>query len=200
MEDEARELVDALELTAHPEGGYYRRTYESPVEVPSRSLPEGYASSRRLGSAILYLLPASQVSRLHRLRGDEMWHFYRGTSLDLHVFGGENGYRRVRLGKDPLDDETPQELVRGHGRGGVRAGRLHGLTGVPVRGLRTGRSEFDDRSVSGTEVPDPETYRGIGRLEVAGASFTSGRGEGIGSPTPRCRRLICFYLSQGKKL
>lgn len=132
MEDEARELVDTLELTAHPEGGYYRRTYESPVEVPSRSLPEGYVSSRRLGSAILYLLPAGQVSRLHRLRGDEMWHFYRGTPLVLHVFGEADGYRRVRLGKDPLDEETPQELVRGGNWFGATVEDGYALVGCTV--------------------------------------------------------------------
>ena len=61
MHPRAVELIDLLQLQAHPEGGYYRRLYESRECLPS---------GRLLASAIVFLLPAGQVSRWHRVDAD----------------------------------------------------------------------------------------------------------------------------------
>ena len=68
MHPEAARLIDALELREHPEGGWYRETWRAAARV------EGPAGERAAGTSILYLLAGGAVSRLHRLKGDEVWH------------------------------------------------------------------------------------------------------------------------------
>ena len=102
MHPRAVELIDLLQLQAHPEGGYYRRLYES-----SECLPSG----RLLASAIVFLLPAGQVSRWHRVDADELWHFYEGAPLELLIADTPAAIERQLLG--PVSaDQLPQQLVR----------------------------------------------------------------------------------------
>lgn len=68
------ELVNSLQLLPHPEGGFYRETFRSPVKLPS---------GRSASTAILYLLGEGQRSTLHRIDADEVWHFYRGDPLEV---------------------------------------------------------------------------------------------------------------------
>lgn len=100
MNDEARALIERYNLEPHPEGGYYRRTYESDVVCPAERLPDRFEESRRSGSAILYLLPGDEVSRFHRLPSDETWHFYEGGPIRLHVLTTEGDHRVHRLGRE----------------------------------------------------------------------------------------------------
>ena len=102
MHPRAVELIDLLQLQAHPEGGYYRRLYES-----SECLPSG----RLLASAIVFLLPAGQVSRWHRVDADELWHFYEGAPLELLIADTPAAVERQLLG--PVAAQVlPQRLVR----------------------------------------------------------------------------------------
>ena len=102
MHPRAVELIDLLQLQAHPEGGYYRRLYES-----SECLPSG----RLLASAIVFLLPVGQVSRWHRVDADELWHFYEGAPLELLIADTPAAIERQLLG--PVSaDQLPQRLVR----------------------------------------------------------------------------------------
>jgi len=109
------DLIARLELLPHPEGGYYRETYRSAFLVDDAALPAGYTGPRCLGTAIYFLLAGQDVSRLHRLRGDEVWFFHAGCGLTLHLFDETTGYRAVRLGPVTADGgergQTPQVMV-----------------------------------------------------------------------------------------
>lgn len=102
MHPRAVELIDLLQLQAHPEGGYYRRLYES---------RECLASGRLLASAIVFLLPAGQLSRWHRVDADELWHFYEGAPLELLIADTPATIARQLLGPVAAD-QLPQRLVR----------------------------------------------------------------------------------------
>lgn len=96
----AAEVVRLLELSPHPEGGFYRETFRDPRAV------DGRAAS----TAIYYLLPAGQVSAWHRVDAAEIWHWHAGAPLELSLF--ENGRRSVlRLGADLTGGERPQGIV-----------------------------------------------------------------------------------------
>lgn len=102
MHPRAVELIDLLQLQAHPEGGYYRRLYES---------SECLLSGRLLASAIVFLLPAGQISRWHRVDADELWHFYEGAPLELLIADTPAAIERQLLG--PVAAQVlPQRLVR----------------------------------------------------------------------------------------
>jgi predicted cupin superfamily sugar epimerase len=103
--------VARLGLAAHPEGGHYRETYRSSGSLATGEGTGGYPSGRSFSTAIYYLLRSGEVSRLHRLRSDEVFHHYRGSTLLLHVFDLGGAYRAVHLGNDPERDEWPQVVI-----------------------------------------------------------------------------------------
>ena len=75
----AQSFVDKLQLQPHPEGGWYREIYRSPLQV------EFNGKSRASLTSIYFLLAQDQVSRWHVVDADEAWHFYEGSSLELLV-------------------------------------------------------------------------------------------------------------------
>jgi len=100
---DAREWIERLGLQPHPEGGYFRETYRSPVRV-------GGGDARAVCTAIYYLLTGEDISALHRIRSDEMWHFYDGAPLRLHLLDAD-GPRSLVLGRDVSAGQVPQALV-----------------------------------------------------------------------------------------
>ena len=103
----AGQVAERLGLTSHPEGGFYREIYRCPLEV------ETEAGSRPLSTVIHYLLTATQPSRLHRLRSDELWLYHAGASAQLALLG--EGLTLQVLGLD-----SPEVLVRGGSWMGAR--------------------------------------------------------------------------------
>ena len=88
------DLIRRFELQAHPEGGYFRETYRAAAKVNR----EGAGQTRAASTAIYYLLCDGAHSAWHRIRSDEVWHFYAGEPLLVHVLD-ENGQRVThRLG------------------------------------------------------------------------------------------------------
>jgi predicted cupin superfamily sugar epimerase len=108
----SRDWIEKLELAPHPEGGYFRQTYRSDVVIAREALPAGFAGPRAASTAIYFLLEEKNFSAFHRLRSDEVWHFYAGTPLVVHVIDPGGTYSSIRLGPDPEAGEAPQAVVR----------------------------------------------------------------------------------------
>jgi uncharacterized protein len=79
MNDRAAMLVADLGLIPHPEGGYYGEVHRSAMFV----VPADGRGIRSALTTIYFLLRAGDVSRWHRVRSDEVWHFYEGEPLEL---------------------------------------------------------------------------------------------------------------------
>ena len=94
--------AEALGLTRHPEGGWYKETYRA-----DHSVNEGRAAS----TAIYFMLSAGETSALHRIDADEVWHHYEGEPLRIHVFD-EQGYHSLLLGPLDVPGAAPQHVVR----------------------------------------------------------------------------------------
>ena len=116
----AREWIEALGLQRHPEGGWYREIYRSAETIPQRCLPARFDGDRAVSTAIYFLLEESEFSALHRLRQDELWHFYDGAAITLHTIDPSGEYSPVRLGRNR---DQGEELLRV-----VPAGWLFGVT------------------------------------------------------------------------
>lgn len=103
-------IIEKFDLKKHPEGGYFAETYRS----AERCNPAGAkGASRSTCTAIYYLLPAGTQSDLHRLKSDELWHFYLGGPLNMHFFYQDGSYEMATLGTDIENDESPQIFVPG---------------------------------------------------------------------------------------
>ncbi|MFC5046454.1 cupin domain-containing protein [Aquimarina hainanensis] len=109
----AQSIIKHLDLQPHPEGGYFRETYRSKEEIPKAALPDTYSSSRNYTTAIYFLLTSDTFSAFHRIKQDEIWHFYDGAPIQLHMISPEGHYSMVRIGKDFSNGELPQFTVPG---------------------------------------------------------------------------------------
>ncbi|EIJ41401.1 hypothetical protein BegalDRAFT_0482 [Beggiatoa alba B18LD] len=103
--------IKTLDLQIHPEGGYYRRTYCSTESLPIQGLPSRFQASRFISSAIYYLLRDTQFSALHRIRSDELWHFYAGTSISLYMINHQGDLLKCVLGANPEQGQVFQAVV-----------------------------------------------------------------------------------------
>ena len=121
---EAREWIDRLHLRKHPEGGYYRETYRSEERIAREHLPERFSGERAYSTAIYFLLERDDFSALHRLKQDEVWHFYEGAPLTVHVLSPDGGYSAIRLGRRLDAGELPQAVVKAGSFFGASVGGL----------------------------------------------------------------------------
>lgn len=100
---QARDVIEALGMAAHPEGGWYAETWRAP-------LPED--GSRPAASAILYLLATGEWSHWHRVDAAEVWQWSAGGPLELRIWApGDEAVTTVRLGAELGRGDVPQAVV-----------------------------------------------------------------------------------------
>jgi uncharacterized protein len=103
--ENAEYWIKHLNLIPHPEGGYYKSTYDSDSEL------EIIGNKRKLFTSIYFLLRSEDVSHFHRLKSDELWYFHGGSSLSVHVIDEGGDYKEIKLGLNLEAGEVPQFLV-----------------------------------------------------------------------------------------
>ena len=123
------ELKALLDLEPHPrEGGCFVRTWQSREVVPHAMLPARYTGPRLAGTAIYYLLEAYTFSEMHRLRSDEVFHFYLGGPVEMLQLLPDGTGRVVMLGHDLAAGMRPQVVVP---QGVWQGSRLAARGGAP---------------------------------------------------------------------
>lgn len=100
------EVIALLGLAPHPEGGHFAEVFRSALGVTSAAHPGPRAAS----TAIYFLLKAGELSALHRVRSDEVWHHYAGDALELHAIT-ETQHTCHRLGRDLSRGERPMAVI-----------------------------------------------------------------------------------------
>jgi uncharacterized protein len=109
----AEDVKKLLRLVPHPrEGGWYVRTYEAAETVAAGAFEDArYASARRTGTAIYYLLEPGTFSEMHRLKSDEVFHFYAGDAVEMLQLLPDGSGRTVVIGNDLAAGQRPQVVV-----------------------------------------------------------------------------------------
>lgn len=107
----AQEWIEKLDMLKHPEGGYYREFYRSGEYIKKNHLPVRFSGDRCFSTSIYFLLKQDEISAFHRIKQDEIWHFYEGSSLSIHLINQESIYSRIILGRDILSGQVLQALV-----------------------------------------------------------------------------------------
>ncbi|GIG61062.1 cupin [Longispora fulva] len=105
-------MIEQLRLEPHPEGGWYRRTWTSPVTFD----PPGYDGERPTATCIHYLLRSGEESVWHTVRSDELWLWHLGGPLLLRTGGtGEKPGEETEivLGPDLEAGQVLQAVVPG---------------------------------------------------------------------------------------
>ena len=83
-------LINKYGLVPHPEGGYFREVYRSMGKLESGFLPDNFDEDHVYSTAIYFMLKSGQFSKFHKLKQDEIWHFYYGHPLVV-IFLEDNG-------------------------------------------------------------------------------------------------------------
>lgn len=109
--ESVEEIVRALSLAPHPEGGFYRETYRAPLVLVHDAIRETHGGPRAASTAIHFLVPRGSFSALHRIASDEVWHFYRGAPLEVVEIAPSGALRTTRLGNRLSQGEVPQHVV-----------------------------------------------------------------------------------------
>lgn len=111
MHARVNELASKLNLQEHVEGGFYKETYRSEGIIKKGSAQEGFDGDRNYSTGIYFLLTSDTFSAFHRIKQDEMWHFYEGSPLTIHMIDESGTYSFQRLGLDLDNHEQPQFTV-----------------------------------------------------------------------------------------
>jgi uncharacterized protein len=122
----AEEVIQSLGLVPLPgEGGFFRETYRSPISLDK---------SRSIGTAIYFLITPTSYSLLHRLKSDEMYHFYAGDPVELVLVSPEGQIEMRILGDPTLPGRVCQHVVpAGWWQGSrLQTGGSWGLLGTTV--------------------------------------------------------------------
>lgn len=108
----AQDVIDLLGLTPHPEeGGWFLETHRSDEQFAQTILPDRYARGRCHSTAIYYLLTSDTYSHMHRLKTDEIFHFYAGSPCEMVQLHPDGSGETVVLGNDLLAGHRPQVRV-----------------------------------------------------------------------------------------
>lgn len=100
-----RVIIEALDLSPHPEGGFYKEVYRSTTQVHTDN------KTRAAGTGIYFLLPAGVCSNWHRVQSDELWHFYKGEELVLEIIERDGVFQQVIMNNDLNKHPVLQQLV-----------------------------------------------------------------------------------------
>lgn len=107
----ASQLITQFGLQPHPEGGFYLQTYCSKEVIAATALPARFSGDRYFSTAIYFLLEGKQFSAFHRIKSDEIWHFYTGNALHIYVLHPDGKGELLKLGNDPVNGYSFQQMV-----------------------------------------------------------------------------------------
>ena len=110
MNKEAEKIIKALNLSQHPEGGYYREIYRSEFLTGQANQLE-FKEKRNLATSIYFLLQEKQVSHFHQLTSDEIWYFHAGCSVKIYTIDKVGNLKISKLGADIAREEKPQIII-----------------------------------------------------------------------------------------
>lgn len=120
--------IKKLSLSAHPEGGWFKENYRSNELVPKEALPRRFPGNRNFSTAIYYLLEKGDFSAFHRIKSDELWHFYDGDSLEIIEIDPDGQITSHLLGLENL----PQIIIRANNWFAARPLGVYTLAGCTV--------------------------------------------------------------------
>ena len=104
-------LINKLELESHPEGGFFKEIYRSKGVISKSSLPGNFSGDRNYCTGIYFLLTSNTFSAFHKINQDEMWHYYEGGPITIHMIDNEGVYHSQKLGLNIEEGEQPQYTV-----------------------------------------------------------------------------------------
>jgi uncharacterized protein len=111
IEGEVNQLIDTFKLEPHPEGGFFVQNFKSKLEVKSSDNNRYNDENRSAGSSIYYLLKGNDFSAWHSLSSDEIWHFYKGSPVIIHVLNNQGIMNQYILGDPAANPKANFQVI-----------------------------------------------------------------------------------------
>jgi predicted cupin superfamily sugar epimerase len=108
-----KDIIERFNLKKHPEGGFFRENYRSKASIAQAALDPKYRGSRNISTAIYFLLTSYQFSAFHKIKQDEIWHFYEGKPVRIHMISEQGEYSTAIVGRAFDEGQNPQFVVPG---------------------------------------------------------------------------------------
>jgi uncharacterized protein len=108
--DTAEFWIKALELQKHPEGGWFKEVYRSEGVIPFNGQSSEFNGDRNYSTSIYYLLEGTDFSAFHKIKSDELWHFYEGNS-PVEIVQIDKNIEKERLGRAIQSNEHFQIVI-----------------------------------------------------------------------------------------
>lgn len=169
----ASEIIKKMDLKPLPEeGGYFRETYRSDADqIEAKHFGIDAQTKRSISTAIYYLVTPESFSALHKVKSDEVFHFYGGDPAEMIQIDEAGNLKRFTLGQDIVNGETPQIVVR---RGVWQALRLKEGGKWSLMGATVAPGfEFEDFEVGQRE----QLIKQFPKLSAEITKFTRASGE-----------------------
>ena len=110
-DDEVRRL---FKLEPHPTCGFVRVTFVSQEQIAPGGFPPPFAEGRPAGSALYFMVTAGTPVRLHRIRNDQLYHYYLGDSIEVLMLRVDGATERAVVGPDLRAGQRVQLLIPGN--------------------------------------------------------------------------------------
>jgi predicted cupin superfamily sugar epimerase len=110
----AEGLRSLLKLEPNQTCGFVRITYLSSLSIAAGGLPAPFADGRPMGSALYFMVTPDAPVRLHRIRNDQLYHYYLGDPLEVFLLRGDGKSERVVVGPDLRAGERVQLFIPGN--------------------------------------------------------------------------------------
>src|SRR5213075_1728803 len=110
----ADEVRNLLKLEPHATCGFVRVTFMSKERIAPGGLPGPFATGRPVGSALYFMVTPSAPVRLHRIRNDQLYHYYLGDPIELLMLYENGASERAIVGPDLRAGQHVQLLIPGN--------------------------------------------------------------------------------------
>ncbi|HPE75183.1 MAG TPA: cupin domain-containing protein [Draconibacterium sp.] len=148
----AKYWITKLNLEKHPEGGWFKEVYRSVEMISAKCLSGIFNGDRNISTSIYYLLEGDDFSAFHRIKSDEIWHYYAGNS-SIEIITIRNGEIEIQqLGNQSEEGHVFQFVVPAETWFAARVGNKKGfaLVGCTV----SPGFHFDDFELAGKNLID----------------------------------------------
>jgi hypothetical protein len=142
--------IEKLNLEKHPEGGWFKEVYRASEILSEQALSGNFSGARNISTSIYYLLENDDFSAFHRIKSDEIWHFYTGSSSIEIIYIEQGKIQKQFLGNEPDKNQNLQFVVP---KNTWFAARLSEQKGYALVGCTVSPGfHFDDFELAGKEL------------------------------------------------
>jgi predicted cupin superfamily sugar epimerase len=110
----AEQIRKLLDLEPNATCGFVKLTFVSPQALAAGTLPAPFADARAIGSALYFMVTPQAPVRLHRIKNDQLYHYYLGDPLELFLLHADGTSERIVVGPDIAAGQRVQLLIPGN--------------------------------------------------------------------------------------